>query len=125
MTCSNCYLSLQVFLLFLDFLVINHITAYNTSYKFQKICDSIIPFTNGPRSIFIFRCFLLRRVASYRGERQLLGMKKYWSYWLSKVIEFSYRENTYTYTVCTNFNCDFPKINFKIYLLLQFSKLGS
>ena len=35
-------------------------------------------------------------------------------------IAFSNRENTYNYIALANFNCDSPKINFKIYLLLQF-----
>ena len=48
---------------------------------------------------------------------------------LAKVIEFSNRENTYNYKnnyiARANFNHDSPKMNFRIYLLLQCLKLGS
>ena len=41
---------------------------------------------------------------------------------LAKVITFWNCENTYTYIARANFNRDFSKINFKICLLLQFSR---
>ena len=39
---------------------------------------------------------------------------------LAKVIEFSNHEYTNNYIVRANFNHDFPKINFKFYLILFF-----
>ena len=39
---------------------------------------------------------------------------------LARVIEFSNPKNTCNYIAHANFNRDFPKINFKIYLLLEF-----
>ena len=49
---------------------------------------------------------------------------------LAKVIESLNRENTYNYIARTNLNRNFPKINFKIYILLysiwdKCLKLGS
>ena len=38
---------------------------------------------------------------------------------LAKVITISNPKNTYNYIARMNFNRDSPKINFKIYLLLQ------
>ena len=35
---------------------------------------------------------------------------------LAKVNAFSNREHTYNYIAHANFNCDSPKLNFKIYL---------
>ena len=72
----------------------------------------------GPRSIVTFLLFLIVDNGSY--QEHFFGMKKYCSQILSKVIEFSNCENTSNYTVDANLNRDFPKINFKIYLLLQF-----
>ena len=69
----------------------------------------------GLRSIFTFWLFLKEGNASYQeifSERKIL--------FLAKVIAFSNLENTYNYIARTNFNCDSPKINIKIYLLLQF-----
>ena len=61
-------------------------------------------------------------VVSDRGKCQLsetfFEMKKYCS--LPKLFHFEISKNTYHYIARVNFNRDFPKINFEIYLLLQF-----
>ena len=44
---------------------------------------------------------------------------------LARVIAFLNLKNTYNYIVHANFNRDFLKMNFKIYLLMQFLTLGS
>ena len=44
---------------------------------------------------------------------------------LAKVISLSNLKNTYNYIAYVNFNRDFPKINFKMFLFLQILKLGN
>ena len=65
----------------------------------------------------LFCCVLQRRKAAtrnfFRNEKILF---------LAKVIALSNFENKYNYIVRANFDRDSPKINYKIYLLLQFLK---